>query len=109
MTKKNPSFLGEIGASLARSGIFPFPSVRARQNEQADALAGLIHVAGSNVAPLLRELTELAKLGHGPEQLARIVHAAEHSQIIAFEAGKVRHIGASRTLREILQEGVQNG
>lgn len=104
MTGKQPSILHQLAAFAAAAGMQPALRAAAAKDE---ALAQLAATAGSDTTPMIEQLSELAKLGYGPEQLKQLVHAAEQSQIIAFEYGKVRHIGAARTLREILQEDAQ--
>jgi hypothetical protein len=54
---------------------------------------------------MIGQLSELAKLGYTSDDLSRIVHAAEQSEILAFEYGLVRRIGKSRTLQQMYEHG----
>lgn len=101
MKGKQPSVLHQLAAYAAAAGLQSMARAAAAKE---DTLVQLGAISGAETTPMIEQLSELAKLGYGPDQLKQLVHAAEHSQIIAFEHGKIRHIGAARTLREILQE-----
>ena len=69
-------------------------------------VAELYRVCGWRQAQaMLEPLAELAKLGYSAEQLGMIAHAAEHGEILAFEYGRIRRIGKSRTLQQINEDG----
>jgi hypothetical protein len=58
----------------------------------------------SETEGMILALAELAKMGFVAKDIARIAEAVEHSQIIGFEAGRLRHLGQARSLREIASE-----
>lgn len=104
MTEKRPNLFQEVAASLGAIMAIP-PSAAAAHIELDSAIAELrVVTAGGYTAPMIRELSELAKMGLGPNDMRRIRQAVEHNQIIAFETGQIRLVGSSRTLRQIHEE-----
>ncbi len=92
-TSKRTKFDEELGQ---------FTSILAAQVNNEAAVVELHRVTSpAEATAMIRQLSELAKLGYTSDDLERIVKAAERSQIIAFEYGTLRHLGSSRTLREM--------
>lgn len=56
-----------------------------------------------NRDPMLGHLADLCKLGWGPDQLQKVVDAAEKQQILAFESGWPVLVGHARRMLEILE------
>lgn len=90
----------QIGDSLRRAGfpVEPTPTGQytpaAQRTGLDDAVTSLRYVAPSGeAAAMIRELAELAKLGYTAEQLRTLVAAAEQSHIIAFQWGRIIHLG----------------
>ena len=52
---------------------------------------------------MLGHLADLCKLGWGPDQLQKVVEAAEKQQILAFESGWPVLVGHARRILEILE------
>jgi len=53
---------------------------------------------------MIEHVTELAKMGYTSDELSKVAHAAEHQEILAFEYGRIRRIGKSRTLQQINED-----
>lgn len=59
----------------------------------------------ADAVEMIEHLSDFAKLGYRADDLAMIIKAAERQEILAFEYGRVRRIGSSRTLKQIHEDG----